>query len=62
MISEHYFSEYKRWLESEKVSDELKKELLSLEQNEEKLRLRFGTQLIFGAAGLRGVMGAGPII
>ncbi len=59
MNNENYYSEYKRWLLSDKVSDELKGELLSIDGNDEELRSRFGSQLSFGTAGLRGIMGAG---
>lgn len=48
---------YEKWMKSQEVSEELKKELDNL--GEEELFDRFHTNLEFGTAGLRGVMGAG---
>ncbi len=52
-------SEYEKWLSSDKVSSDMKKELLAIKDNEEELRCRFSAPLSFGTAGLRGTMGAG---
>ncbi len=53
-----YLDSYYNWLEN--VDDvELKKELLSLENNDAELQKRFSKFLTFGTAGLRGVLGAG---
>ena len=52
-------SEYKRWLESDRVDQEMKEELRRIERDEEQLKLRFSSPLSFGTAGLRGIMGAG---
>ncbi len=52
-------NELQKWLESDKVSPEMKAELRSLENNEEELKLRFSSPLSFGTAGLRGTMAAG---
>ena len=46
------------WLESDFVSEEFKTELRSIE-DEKELEDRFYTELEFGTAGLRGVLGAG---
>lgn len=46
------------WLESEFVSEEFKKELREI-RDEKELEDRFYTELEFGTAGLRGVLGAG---
>ncbi len=51
--------EYERWLASDKVSPEMKQELLSLRDREEEIRFRFSAPLSFGTAGLRGTMGGG---
>ncbi|MBE6636546.1 MAG: phospho-sugar mutase [Ruminococcaceae bacterium] len=51
--------EYRRWLSSDKVSEEMKAELLAIAENDEELRLRFASSLSFGTAGLRGTMAAG---
>ncbi len=52
-----YLNEYNRWLSSDKISDECKKELK--EYDEEKKKLYFHGYLSFGTAGLRGIMAAG---
>lgn len=52
-------SEYKRWLESEKVDSITKKELLAIKNNEQEIRERFSLPLQFGTAGLRSTMAAG---
>jgi len=50
---------YEKWLASDKVSEEMKAELIAIRDNEEELKLRFSAPLSFGTAGLRGVMAAG---
>lgn len=52
-------SEYKRWLESEKVDSITKKELLAIMNNEQEIKERFSLPLQFGTAGLRSTMAAG---
>ncbi len=52
-----YIKEFERWMSSDKVSDETKKELSSYD--EEAKKLYFHGFLSFGTAGLRGVMAAG---
>ena len=54
-----YLSEYHRWLASEYVSEDEKKELQDVNENTEELRSRFDGALSFGTAGLRGIMKAG---
>lgn len=56
---ENILKEYKKWLESDAVSTEMKNELLAIENDNEQLKLRFSSPLSFGTAGLRGIMGAG---
>ena len=51
--------EYKRWREANLEDGELKKELLSIDRNEEEIKERFAVALKFGTAGLRGILGAG---
>lgn len=51
--------EYKRWREANLEDGELKKELLSIDGNEEEIKERFAVALKFGTAGLRGILGAG---
>ena len=54
-----YKAEYKRWLEEFRDDPETVQELLSLEGNEKEIEDRFYTELEFGTAGMRGVLGAG---
>lgn len=49
---------YLAWIENPNVKQELKDELL--EATDHELTARFTTELEFGTAGIRGVMGAGP--
>ncbi len=59
MAIETLKNELKKWLESDKVSPEMKAELIEIADNEEELKLRFSSPLSFGTAGLRGTMAAG---
>jgi phosphoglucomutase len=49
--------EYKKWLEFEGLNQELRDELLSM--NETDIENAFYTSLVFGTGGMRGVLGAG---
>jgi len=53
-----YKEKLQEWLESEFVSDEFKQELKAV-TDEKELEDRFYTELEFGTAGLRGILGAG---
>lgn len=53
-----YKEKLQEWLESGFVSDEFKEELRSI-TDEKELEDRFYTELEFGTAGLRGILGAG---
>ena len=53
-----YISNYRFWCESN-LSAEEKTDLLALQDNHEELKSRFGAQLQFGTAGMRGIMGLG---
>lgn len=53
-----YKEKLQEWLESGHVSDEFKEELRSV-TDEKELEDRFYTELEFGTAGLRGILGAG---
>ena len=48
-----YMSEYKRWLESDALSDDERAELRAVEGNNEEIESRFFAPLSFGTAGLR---------
>ena len=50
---------YNRWLNEKRLSNEEKKELLSIANNEKEITERFIADLEFGTAGLRGVMAMG---
>lgn len=52
-----YMDKYLRWCEN--ANEETVKELRALEGNDEEIKDRFYTELEFGTAGLRGVIGAG---
>ena len=55
----NYLEEYRRWCESTEFDEEIKKELLGINDNEKEIEDRFYKELEFGTAGLRGVIGAG---
>ena len=50
---------YEKWLASENLDENLKRELLDIKDNEEEIEDRFYKDLEFGTAGLRGILGAG---
>ena len=54
-----YKDNYRYWLESDKVDESTKKELLAIEGNDDEIKYRFSKRLEFGTAGLRGTMKAG---
>ncbi len=54
-----YKIKYEKWLEDACFDDATKEELKGLEGNEKEIEDRFYTELEFGTAGLRGVIGAG---
>ncbi|MBQ3437756.1 MAG: phospho-sugar mutase [Fusobacterium sp.] len=52
-------NEYYKWLNSDMLNAEEKKELLSIENDEKEIENRFYTNLSFGTAGMRGIRGIG---
>lgn len=50
---------YNTWLESGKLNEEEKKELLEIKDNTDEIKQRFCSYLGFGTAGLRGTMAMG---
>lgn len=54
-----YMEIYKEWLANPFFDEATKEELKSIEGNEKEIEDRFYTELEFGTAGLRGVIGAG---
>ncbi len=54
-----YIDVYNNWLAQESLTEEQRKELLALEENEKEIEFRFGKFLEFGTAGMRGTIGMG---
>ena len=54
----NYIDNYLIWCNAD-LKDSEKQELLSIKDNDEELKGRFGQELQFGTAGMRGVMGMG---
>lgn len=54
-----HFAAWRRWLKHPGMSEELTQELLSIQDDQAAIRDRFAGGLRFGAAGIRGLMGAG---
>ena len=54
----NYTERYQFWCNADLPAD-VKAELAAIENNEEELKGRFGSDLQFGTAGMRGIMGAG---
>ncbi|MEG2083101.1 MAG: phospho-sugar mutase, partial [Oscillospiraceae bacterium] len=55
----NYRDIYNRWRECARETD-LAEELLAVETDEDAIKERFCSELAFGTAGLRGIIGAGP--
>lgn len=54
-----YLESYKMWLTNDCFDDETKAELKAIENDDNEIKERFFTELKFGTAGLRGIIGAG---
>ena len=54
----NYIENYQFWCNAD-LQDDVKQELAQIQNNEEELKGRFGSDLQFGTAGMRGIMGAG---
>ncbi len=54
-----YNKNYQAWLENPALGEEGKKELASIAGQEKEIEYRFGGELEFGTAGMRGVIGYG---
>lgn len=54
----NYLENYQKWCNAG-LPEDIEKELLSIKDNENELKSRFCSELQFGTAGMRGVMGAG---
>ena len=54
----NYLENYEFWCNAN-LPAEIKQELAQIKNNDEELKSRFGSDLQFGTAGMRGIMGAG---
>lgn len=54
-----YREVYEQWLTNPYFDESVKKELKSIEKDDKEIQERFYTELEFGTAGLRGIIGAG---
>lgn len=54
-----YMDIYKEWLTNPYFDEQTKEELKNISENENEIKERFYTDLEFGTAGLRGIIGAG---
>ncbi len=54
-----YIERYNEWLAYEKLLPEFKEELVNIKDNEKEIKERFGAELTFGTAGLRGIISSG---
>jgi phosphoglucomutase len=54
-----YNNIYKKWIDSEIINEESRKELLAIQNDDAEIQERFYKNLEFGTGGLRGIIGAG---
>ena len=54
-----YRANYQSWLNDSRLNEEGRKELVSIADNEKEIEYRFGGEMEFGTAGMRGVIGYG---
>ncbi len=54
-----YMEKYREWMACPSLLPELKAELAAIEGDEHEIKERFGAELSFGTAGLRGIIAAG---
>ena len=54
----NFMDRYSVWCQAD-LTEDMKQELASIAGDEEELKSRFGSDLQFGTAGMRGIMGAG---
>ncbi|MBE5755030.1 MAG: phospho-sugar mutase [Clostridiales bacterium] len=54
-----YKEVYKKWIESNCLTEKDVKELIEIENDEKEIEYRFGKDLEFGTAGMRGLIGMG---
>ncbi len=54
-----YQKNYQSWLQDARLNEEGRKELESIKGNEKEIEYRFGGEMEFGTAGMRGIIGYG---
>ena len=54
-----YQKEYEKWITNAKLNDEGRAELVAIANDEKEKEYRFGGELAFGTAGMRGIIGYG---
>ena len=54
-----YKAEYERWSKNPALDEESRQELASIAGDEQAIEYRFGAELAFGTAGMRGIIGCG---
>ncbi len=54
-----YKAKYREWLENPALDSEGKRELEAIKEDEKEIEYRFGAELEFGTAGMRGIIGYG---
>lgn len=55
----NYINNYKKWIDSESINEESRKELLAIQHDDAEIQEIFYKNLEFGTGGLRGIIGAG---
>ncbi len=55
----NYIENYENWLNDERLNAEAKAELENIKDNKDETEYRFGAELEFGTAGMRGIIGYG---
>lgn len=59
MSERNYMEVYEQWVNNPLFGQETKDELLSIKDDPKEIEERFYCDLVFGTAGLRGIIGAG---
>lgn len=55
----NYMENFKKWIDSEIINEESRKELLAIQHDDAEIKERFYKSLEFGTGGIRGIIGAG---
>lgn len=55
----NYIENFRKWINSEIINEESRKELLAIQHDDAEIKDRFYKSLEFGTGGLRGIIGAG---